>query len=182
MVALGLSISYSNIWASLPLVLRVHKGTGNRSKITTAVFLVRWLAPIFRQAGARKLCVLVDAWYMKGHFILPLLKQGIHVIGQVRKNTVLFDFPTKQGSHRRRPRKHGRKVDASGLQRTLLTACSEFENLRKQAQKAEILFQKAQSAISKRRTGHRCLVAATRGKKLDVDCLDRSRAEAGTNY
>ena len=110
MVALGLSISYGKIWASLPLVLRVHKGTGNRSKITTAVFLVRWLAPIFRQAGTKKLRVLVDAWYMKGPFILPLLKQRIHVIGQVRKDTVLFDFPIEQNNHRRgRPRKYGRK-------------------------------------------------------------------------
>ena len=110
MVALGLSISYGKIWASLPLVLRLHRGTGNRSKITTAVSLIRWLAPIFRRTGTLKLRTLVDAWYMKGPFILPLLKQGIEVIGQVRKDTALFDFPGDQNTCRRgRPRKYGRR-------------------------------------------------------------------------
>lgn len=109
-VALGLSIRYGRLWASLPLVLRVHKGVGNRSKLTTAVFLIRWLAPLFRQVRTKKLRVLVDAWYMKSPFILPLLRERIQVIGQVRKDTVLFDFPDpEEGNRRGRPRKYGPK-------------------------------------------------------------------------
>lgn len=106
MVALGLSLSYGKIWACLPLVLRVHKGVGNRSKITTALFLIRWLAPVFRQCGTQKLLVLVDAWYMKSPFILPLLNLSIEMIGQVRKDTALYDFPGSQQRGRGRPRKY----------------------------------------------------------------------------
>ncbi len=110
MVALGLSISYGKLWACLPLVIRLHKKIGNRSKITTGVSLIRWLAPVLWNSGTEKLRVLVDAWYMKGPFILPLLKQDMDVIGQVRRDTALFDFPTEQKNpNRGRPRKYGQK-------------------------------------------------------------------------
>ena len=48
--------------------------------------------------------------------------------------------------------------------------------------KGEILFQKAQSPISKRRTGHCRLVAVTQPEKLDTDSFYRSGADAGTDY
>lgn len=53
--------------------------------------------------------VPLDAWYMKGPFILPLLRQQIHVIGQVRKDTVLDDFPETRSPTRGRPRNYGQK-------------------------------------------------------------------------
>lgn len=111
-VALGLSMSWGGIWAALPMLLRIHKKVGNRSKITTALLLLETLAPSFREKGDEILRCLVDAWYMKGPFIMPLLKQGIHVIGQIRKDTALFKEPESSQDSRRkrgRPRKYGKK-------------------------------------------------------------------------
>ncbi len=118
-VALGLSLSYGKIWSALPLILRIHKKVGNRTKLTTAVSLIRLLAPVFKESKGPTLRVLVDAWYMKHPFILPLRRRGIHVIGQVRKDTVLYDFPAGRSNRRGRPRKYGQKWTLSDFKEQL---------------------------------------------------------------
>ncbi len=45
---------------------------------------------------------------MRGTLILFALENGIHVIGQVRKDTALYDIPKRTGK-RGRPRKYGDK-------------------------------------------------------------------------
>ena len=48
---------------------------------------------------------------MKAKFILPLLKRGVHSIGQVRKDTALFNKPQAQSKKKRgRKKKYGTKL------------------------------------------------------------------------
>ena len=49
---------------------------------------------------------LIDAWYMKANFVLPLLRHRVHVIGQVRKDTALYEAPTPDTGSRKRGRKN----------------------------------------------------------------------------
>jgi len=112
-VALGLSLSWGKMCISVPLLLRLHKYVGNRTKITTATVLVRAVLSLFTKTGNEKVRCLVDAWYMKRTFILPLLKLGVHAIGQVRKDTALFLNPIKVAKNNRkkgRPLKYGQKL------------------------------------------------------------------------
>ena len=111
-VALGISLTWGKMSVCLPLLLRLHKFVGNRTKITTGLTLIRALLNLFRKTGEERIRCLVDAWYMKATFILPLLDRGIQVIGQVRCDTALFSkanqVPTtlrKKG----RPRKYAKQ-------------------------------------------------------------------------
>ena len=111
-VALGLSLTWGKLCASLPILLRLHKKVGNRTKLTHAVTMVTYVLPLFRYKGTEVIRCLVDAWYMKAPFILPLLNLGVHVIGQVRKDTVLYDKPQITDGKTRgrgRPRKYGQQ-------------------------------------------------------------------------
>jgi len=112
-VALGLSLSWGKMCVSLPLLLRLHKFVGNKTKITTATALVRTVFSLFIKTGQENIRCLLDAWYMKGTFILPLLKLGAHAIGQVRKDTALFLKPVKMAKDNRkrgRRKTYGRKL------------------------------------------------------------------------
>lgn len=110
-LAVGLSLSWGKMAAALPLVLRLHKNTGNTTKLTGAVAIIRVLLPLFKNAQVRTIRVLADAWFMKAHFILPLVKRGLSVIGQVRKDTALFLLPVKTTSaYRGRPKKYGSRI------------------------------------------------------------------------
>jgi len=95
-VALGLSLTWGKMSICLPLVLRLHKKVGNSSKITRALALIKLVLPWFKSTGNEIFRCLVDAWYMKRTFILPLIDLGIQVIGQVRKDTALFLEPIKK--------------------------------------------------------------------------------------
>lgn len=109
-VALGLSLTWGNMCVALPLILRLHKDVGNGTKITTARGLIRAVLSSFRKTGQEKIRCLVDAWYMKCTFILPLLKRDINVIGQVRKDTALFkEPPTTSKKKRGRRKKYGKQ-------------------------------------------------------------------------
>jgi len=122
-IALGLSFSWGRVWSALPILLRLHKKVGNRSKIKTAVLLMKTVAPFFREAGEDIILrCLVDCWYMKSTFILPLFKLGIQVIGQARKDTVLFAKPipiTASKRKRGRPKKYGEKWTAERVKEQL---------------------------------------------------------------
>ena len=122
-VALGLSLRWGKVIAALPLLLKLHKYVGNGTKLSTAVSLISQVAPLFRQQKEAIVRCLVDAWYMKAPFVLPLLQQGIHVIGQVRKDTVLFLQPSEasdKSRRRGRPRKYGVRLTEKALDRLAL--------------------------------------------------------------
>ncbi len=55
---------------------------------------------------------------MKSTFILPLLKQGVHVLGQVRKDTALFWRPeTPKIRKKGRPRTYGKKIISNDIEK-----------------------------------------------------------------
>jgi len=94
--------------------------------------------PLFRKKGTEVIRCLVDSWYMKAPFILPLLNLGVHVIGQVRKDTVLYDKPPKTEGKKRgrgRPRKYGQqwteeRVKELPIQKAIITVqggCKEIK-------------------------------------------------------
>lgn len=112
-VALGLSVTWGKMQISLPILSRLHKSTGNRTKLTTALTLVRAILPEFNHQDDVKLCCLVDSWYTKGPFILPLQARGIHVIGQYRIDAALFFDPIEMPGRRGAPRKYGEKITTS---------------------------------------------------------------------
>ena len=110
-IGLSVSLSWGKLCVSLPVLLRLHKKVGNSTKLTRGVMLIKLIMPIFKNTGHTLRC-LVDSWYMKAPFIIPLLKRGINVIGQIRIDTVLFDPPPScEGSKRKqgRPLKYGKK-------------------------------------------------------------------------
>ena len=112
-VALGLSLTWGKVASALPLILRLHKFKGNHTKITTAVTLLRAVRSLFQKIDNVILRCFVDCWYMKRTFVLPMLRLGIHVIGQARKDTALFKEPEKIATNKRkrgRPRKYGEKL------------------------------------------------------------------------
>lgn len=112
-VALGLSLTWGKVASALPLILRLHKFKGNHTKITTAVTLLRAVLSLFQKIDHVTLRCLVDCWYMKRTFVLPMLRLGIQVIGQARIDTALFKEPEKIAANQRkrgRPRKYGDKL------------------------------------------------------------------------
>lgn len=112
-VALGLSLTWGKMCVSLPIILRLHEHVGNKTKITNALTLIRSVLSLFRKTGQEKVRLLVDAWYMKATFVLPLRKRGVHVIGQVRKDIALFEEPEVASHSKRkrgRPKKYGQKI------------------------------------------------------------------------
>lgn len=109
-VALGISVSFGRLVASIPILLHLQRKTGNSSKIKSVLVLLRCVLPTLKAKGTRVVRLLVDAWYMKGKLILPLLAQGVHVIGHVRWDTALFLPPDKKREGRGRPRKYGDKI------------------------------------------------------------------------
>lgn len=117
-VALGLSLTWGKMCVALPLILRLHKGVGNGTKLTTARGLVRAVLSSFKKTGEEKIRCLVDAWYMKCPFVLPLLKRGVHVIGQVRKDTALFKEPPAPSKKKRgRRKKYGTKLKSRQVEK-----------------------------------------------------------------
>ena len=110
-VALGLSLTWGKMSVCLPLIPRLHEKVGNTTKLTTARALVRSVLSSFRKTGQEMIRCLVDCWYMKAKFILPLVKSGVHCIGQVRKDTALFNAPQKTKKKKRgRKKKYGTKL------------------------------------------------------------------------
>jgi hypothetical protein len=94
----------------LPVLSRLVPEAGNRNKLAIALTLIRALAPVF----SGEVRVLMDAWFMRARLIQPLLKRGLHVIGQVRRDTALF-LPPAPRSGRGRPRKYGARLTAADI-------------------------------------------------------------------
>jgi hypothetical protein len=107
-VALFLVVSTKIKSIALPVWFQLMPKDGNRSKLRTARILVQCVVRFLRGSN-KKFLLLIDAWYMKASLILPLLKRGIHVIGQIRKDSVL-SLPPVRNPGPGRPRKYGEKL------------------------------------------------------------------------
>jgi DDE superfamily endonuclease len=98
---------------AVPIVTGLCRGAGHAGKIALAKTLLR-------AVGDRlgPLCLLLDAWYMRGSLIRAALRRGHAVIGQVRRDTALFRLPPPRvPGTRGRPRVYGEKIDAEAAAR-----------------------------------------------------------------
>jgi len=105
-VALSMVLECGWINYALPLMARFARKQGNRNKLNAATLLVR----VMQKAFSARITLLLDSWYMRGRLILSLFDEGnLHVIGQVRKDTALYDMPVIVEGKRGRKRKYGEK-------------------------------------------------------------------------
>src|SRR3954469_10665273 len=93
---------------SVPLVSGLCRGLGNAGKLAMAKGLLR--------AVSDPVCLLLDAWYMRGSLIRTALRLGHEIIGQVRCDTALFALPPpRQPGRRGRSRLYGTRLDADAV-------------------------------------------------------------------
>ena len=91
---------------AVPLLSRLIPSASNTGKLVAAKTLMRAMRSLF---SGRKIRLLLDSWYMRKVLIQTQYAQGVHVIGQVRIDTRLYDEPpTPMVKRRGRPRKYGR--------------------------------------------------------------------------
>src|SRR4051794_30039879 len=92
---------------SVPLVTGLCRSSGNAGKIAIAKGLLRAVGAL------GPVCLLLDAWSMRGSLIRTALRLGHEVIGQVRRDTALFALPPpRQPGRRGRSRLYGARLDA----------------------------------------------------------------------
>lgn len=103
---LTLAVALGNRCA-IPIISRLLSTTSNTGKLLAAKVILRVMRPIF---DTIRTTLLVDSWFMRKSLILPALKQGLNIIGQVRIDTALFAMPhNPEQSGRGRPRIYGEK-------------------------------------------------------------------------
>ena len=79
----------------MPLVTGLCRSSGNAGKLAIAKGLLRAVGAL------GPVCLLLDAWYMRGSLIRTALRLGHEVIGQVRRDTALFALPPPRQPGRR---------------------------------------------------------------------------------
>jgi hypothetical protein len=95
---------------SVPLVTGLCRSSGNAGKIALAKGLLRAVGAL------GPVCLLLDAWYMRGSLIRTALRLGHEVIGQVRRDTALFALPPpRQPGRRGRSRLYGARLDVDAV-------------------------------------------------------------------
>lgn len=102
---------------AVPIVTGLCPGVGHAGKIALAKGLLR-------AVGDRlgPLCLLLDAWYMRRSLIQAALRRGHAVVGQVRRDTALFQVPPPRAPGTRgRPRLYGARLDAAAVARLPVT-------------------------------------------------------------
>ena len=81
------------------------------TKLELAAQLVAWIEPLLKQAQ-KTAWVVIDGGYTKRPFLRRALKQGVTLVGRLRKDAALRDLPPplKPGQRRGRgrPRKYGK--------------------------------------------------------------------------
>ena len=81
------------------------------TKLQLAARLVEWIVPLLKQAG-KDVWIVIDGGYTKRPFLRRALRQGVTIVGRLRKDAALRDLPPKlkKGQRRRRgrPRKYGK--------------------------------------------------------------------------
>lgn len=96
----------------LPILSRLVPASGNRNKLKIALALVRVMAPL----AGKPVRLLFDSWFMRARLVLPLLRRGVCVIAQARRDTALFLPPLTSGAVRRgRPRIYGERLSAAAV-------------------------------------------------------------------
>lgn len=91
---------------AIPILARLTRSIGNTPKLTIAKTLLRAVNGIFQNVT-----LLLDAWFMRATLVLFAVQSHLHVIGQVRKDTALYAFPSPRPIGKRgRPRKYGDKL------------------------------------------------------------------------
>jgi hypothetical protein len=93
---------------SVPLVTGLCRSSGNAGKLALAKGLLRAVGAL------GPVCLLLDAWYMRGSLIRTALRLGHEVIGQVRRDTALFALPPPRESGRR-GRLYGARLNADAV-------------------------------------------------------------------
>jgi hypothetical protein len=96
---------------SVPILTGLCRSVGHAGKIALAKTLLR-------AVGDRlgPLCLLLDAWYMRGSVIRAAMQRGHTVVGQVRCDTARFELPPPRAPGRRgRARLYGAKLDAKAV-------------------------------------------------------------------
>ncbi len=94
--------------ATIPKSRRWHRFA---TKLQLAARLVEWIVPILKKAG-KTVWIVIDGGYTKRPFLRRVLKQGVTIVGRLRKDAALRDLPPKlkkgQRRGRGRPRKFGK--------------------------------------------------------------------------
>src|SRR5215213_3752159 len=110
-VTLGAVVPCRDRPRAVPIVTGLCLGHGG--KIALAKGLLRAVGD-----HLGPLCLLLDAWYMRGSLIRAALRRGHVVVGQVRRDTALFRLPPPRAPGTRgRPRLYGAKLDAEAVAR-----------------------------------------------------------------
>ena len=97
----SLSAVIGNSWGSwsVPLMSNLAVRTGNHGKLETMRALVEEVSGTL---GA--ITLLLDAWYMKRYLIVDVLTRDAIVIGQIRRDTALYEPPpSRTGKTRTAP-------------------------------------------------------------------------------
>src|SRR5215217_3970734 len=102
---------------AIPIVTGLCRGAGHAGKIALAKGLLRAVGD-----HLGPLCLLLDAWYMRRSLLQAALRRGHAVIGQVRRDTALFQVPPPRlPGTRGRPRVYGARLDAAAIARLPVT-------------------------------------------------------------
>jgi hypothetical protein len=108
-VSLAMVGNCGNRHTAFPLLMHLIRKGGNRTKLHSALLLMRVLIKWVPTKTRVKL--LLDCWYMKAPFLLPIIDQVECIIGQVRKDSALYSLPTRPVEKKPgRPRKYGRRL------------------------------------------------------------------------
>lgn len=101
----------------VPLASRLHEGikAGPGEKRTLLDKLVTLFLPL-AAVLQKPVILLADAYYASRKIVLPLLKEGHHLVTRVRSNCVAYrPAPTPKKRRRGRPRVYGEKVRLADL-------------------------------------------------------------------
>ena len=99
---------------ALPLLNRLQRAAGQGSKLISACLLIRAMGWAF---DGQRVRLLLDSWYMRRQVIEQALAWDIEVIGQVRRDTALYQAPApRQPGQRGRPRLYGEKYDEEAIE------------------------------------------------------------------
>lgn len=113
--------------ATIPKSRRWHRFA---TKLQLAARLVEWIVPLLKRAG-KTVWIVIDGGYTKRPFLKRALKQGVTIVGRLRKDAALRDLPPtlRKGQRRGRgqPRKYGKNrlslAKRAGQKRGWQTTC-----------------------------------------------------------
>jgi hypothetical protein len=119
-VSLSAVIGNSSGSWSVPLMSNLAVHTGNHGKLETMRAMVEEVS-----ATLGAITLLLDAWYMKRYLIVDALTRDAIVIGQIRRDTALYEPPPSRTGKPGRPRKYGDRITREKL-RTLTQTHTEL--------------------------------------------------------